>query len=319
MQYTIPAAFDGMLLRTYLQQEIKLSHRLLTRLKQTQNGILLNNVPVTVRAVLHTDDSLSLATEDPARSTDTVPGGDMPPVLYEDRDILVCNKPGNMPTHPSHGHLDDTLANAVAAYDIRQCGHAHIFRPITRLDRETSGAVLVARTQLAAARLSTAMEHHLIQKTYLAVLEDLPVPPSGTVEVSIHRARESIILREVCRPDAEGAQVAITHYRVLAAWQDGALRRSLVEASPETGRTHQLRLHFAHLGTPIAGDGLYGRSDVPPSRTPPRQCLHAYMLTFLHPTTGKRTVVTAPLPDDMAAYLPDNIRNALPSLLAKQP
>lgn len=312
MTYTIPAAYEGQPLRSYLMRELHLSHRLLSRLKSMPQGIVLDGQPVTVRAILHEGAVLSLAVEDEAQNAGhIVPSGVMPSVLYEDSDLIVCNKSGDMPTHPSHGHFDDTLANALASYDLARMGNALPFRPINRLDRETSGVVLIARNALAAARLSCEMQDKRIQKTYLALL-DGHVPASGTVDAPIRRAQPSIILREVCSPDAQGAQSARTHYRTVAQWlsEDGR-PRSLVVAIPETGRTHQLRLHFAHLGAPILGDGLYGshagKDCGDTSECPPRQMLHALSLTFAHPTDGAPMCVTAPVPEEMWQYIPPSL------------
>lgn len=305
MQAIIQAAHEGMMLKRYLQEELGLSHRILTRLKATPNGILLDDRHVTVRAILHQGQVLTLALED-APDTERghiVPSEALPRVLYEDEDILVCNKPHGMPTHPSHGHFDDTLANAVAHYDQITRGQIDIFRPINRLDRDTSGVVLIARHQLAASRLSEAMQKGDIHKRYLTILEGIPPHASGTIHAPICRERESIITRCICSPDTPGAHDALTCYRVIAHWRAGAHERSLVCAEPRTGRTHQLRLHFAYVGAPIAGDDLYGlrREDLP---TPGRQALHAYSLTFPHPSTGHTMTVIAPLDEDLRTYLP---------------
>lgn len=319
MRYIVPDACDGMLLRTYLCQVLRLSHRHLARLKRAEDGILLGGRRVSVRAVLRAGDELVLASDE-ADETSVVPGGQMPPVLYEDEDILICNKLGDMPTHPSQGHFDDTLANAVAAYDIARTGQARVFRPITRLDRETSGIVLIARTRHAATLLSEQMRLRQIQKTYLAILDGAIQADEGQICAAIRRARESIILREICDEDAPGAQRALTHYRVLAKWSVGKHTRTLVKALPETGRTHQLRLHFAHVSAPIAGDGLYGHDlsnidlsniDSSDIDTPSRQCLHAYALTFTHPIKEQSMTVTAPIPDDMARHLPPDALSLL--------
>lgn len=305
MQYIIDAPYDGVMLKQYLCDELGLSRRLLTRLKQHPSGILLDGRRVTVRATLHAGAVLTLALEDTpdTKSGIIVPSAILPDILYEDEDILVCNKPFGMPTHPSHGHFDDTLANAVAHYDVTVKGQAGVFRPINRLDRDTSGVVLIARHQLAAARLSEAMREGRIRKRYLTILEGVPPCRDGLIDASICRERESIITRCICPPDAPGAHEALTHYRIVARWSVGSHERSLVCAEPRTGRTHQLRLHFAHVGAPIAGDTMYGRSfdGVP---TPARQALHAYSLTFPHPTTGKTVTAVAPLGDDLRAYLP---------------
>lgn len=305
MQYIIDTAHEGLSLKHYLQDTLGLSHRIITRLKKAPDGMLLDGCHVTVRALLHAGQELTLALEDTPDTAHSiiVPSSILPDILYEDEDILVCNKPCGMPTHPSHGHFDDTLANAVAHYDLAKHGHVGVFRPINRLDRDTSGVVLIARHQLAASRLSAAMREGDIHKRYLAILEGVPPRRAGIIEAPICRERESIITRRICAPDAHGAHEALTLYRLVAHWTVASHKRALVCAEPRTGRTHQLRLHFAHVGAPIAGDNMYGclYTGLP---TPARQALHAYSLTFPHPTTGKTMTVVAPLSEDLRPYLP---------------
>jgi 23S rRNA pseudouridine1911/1915/1917 synthase len=306
MQSIIDERHDGALLRTYLTGHLGLSRRLLTRLKARPDGILLGGIPVTVRAILHAGDVLTLATEDDEATPrgHIVPSATLPDVLYEDDDILVCNKPALMPTHPSHGHFDDTLANAVARYALDNTGEIGVFRPVNRLDRNTSGIVLIAKHQVAAAKLSQAMQQGLIQKQYLALLEGTLLERQGTIRASIRRAQESIITREICPPDAPGAKEAVTHYRVIACYHlPGGLVRTLVSARPITGRTHQLRLHFAHMGAPIVGDDMYGLPS--PLKTPDHHILHAYALTFPHPQTGRMMTLVAPLGGAARDLLPD--------------
>lgn len=305
MQCIIDQRCDGQLLREYLLCTLGVSHRLLTRLKKTEGGILLNGTPVTVRALLKTGDVLFLATEDEGASPcgHLIVGSSLPDVLYQDDHILVCNKPYGMPTHPSHGHLDDTLANAVALHETRQGRPSFVFRPVNRLDRDTSGVVLIARSQLAAARLSRAMSEGAFQKQYYAILEGVPDCREGEITAAIRRAQESIITREICDSGLPGAHDARTHYQVVLRWSYQSRERCLVRALPFTGRTHQLRLHFAHVGTPIAGDSLYGPAFCD-ATAPTRQALHAYSLTFPHPITQKRMTVLAPLCEDMRALLP---------------
>jgi 23S rRNA pseudouridine1911/1915/1917 synthase len=304
MQYIVDDRYDGVMIKQYLLDTLGLSRRLLTRIKQHPNGIVLDGQHVTVRAKLRTGSVLTLALEDaPDASCGIVPSDTLPDILYEDGDILVCHKPCGMPTHPSHGHFDDTLANAVAHYDATVCGQAGVFRPINRLDRDTSGVVLIARHQLAAARLSRAMQNGHIRKSYLAILEGGPPARTGYIDAPICRERESIITRCICTPDTPGAHEALTRYRVIAHWSVGERQRTLVCAEPLTGRTHQLRLHFAHVGAPIAGDTMYGHP-CPELLAPTRQALHAYSLTFPHPTTGKTVSVVAPFADDLRPYLP---------------
>ena len=293
MQFTISADQDGMLLRDFLKKHCKLSHRMTKRLKYSEGGITVNGEAVTVRRVLHAGDLLALAAEDTS-PTEKIRPVELPiDILYEDEELVVPSKPANMPTHPSHDHYDDTVANALC-HRYEQMGIPFCFRPINRLDRDTSGLLLIARGQIAADRLNRAMREGHIRKSYLAILEGAPEPPEGEIETHLCRTDASIIVRRVCTPE-EGGDYALTRYRTLAVSGGYAL----VEASPITGRTHQLRVHFAHLGHPIVGDDMYGHSH--PHM--PRQALHAHTLTFPHPTDGRTVTVHAPLPEDMTAFL----------------
>ncbi len=311
MNYIISEQQDGMLLRTYLRTVCRVSSRLLSRLKQTPGGITLHGELVTVRARLRANAVLSLAIEDQSSAasamttaplTSVVPRALPLQILYEDGYILLCNKPADMPTHPSHGHFDDTLANAVAAYKLSRGRPAPVFRPITRLDRNTSGVVLIARTQLTASRLSEDMRLGNIRKTYYALLCGAMPEKQGEILTGIRRAQKSLILREVCDFDDQNAAVARTRYEVVASWQteDGSVR-SLVRATPLTGRTHQLRLHFAASCAPVLGDGLYGYGEVPDFCG---HALHAKTLSFPHPVTGNVMKVDAPLPTGFLSAIP---------------
>ena len=313
MDFTISSTYDGRPLRSYLNGELHLSTRLLRALKQHPRGMCLNGEHATVRAVLHTGDLLHLAIEE---ITPSQPGIILPvaptvplPILYEDEDVIVCAKPPYMPTHPSHGHFTDTLANALAAYELQK-GRTEpfVFHPVNRLDRNTSGIVLVARHALAAQRLGEAMARGQIKKTYLALLRGVPTPPKGRITTGIRRAEQSIILRQVTPLGAPGAADAQTDYRLLHTFPSPALPSqmplSLVCAMPLTGRTHQLRLHFAHIGTPILGDDWYGDGILPGVLE--RHALHSYQLTFPHPRTHEAVTLHAPLPPDLASLLPSD-------------
>ena len=293
MQLIISAEQDGMLLRDFLKKNCKLSHRMTKRLKYSEGGIRVNGEPVTVRRVLHAGDLVELAAEDSA-PTEKISPVDLPiDILYEDDELVVPSKPSNMPTHPSHDHYDDTVANALC-YRYGRMGVPFCFRPINRLDRDTSGLLLIARGQIAADRLNRAMREGRIRKSYLAVLEGAPEPAEGEIETHMCRTDASIIVRRVCTPE-EGGDYALTRYSTLAV-SDGY---ALVEAQPVTGRTHQLRVHFAHIGHPIVGDDMYGH----PHPDMPRQALHAHTLVFPHPADGREMSVCAPLPADMLTFL----------------
>jgi 23S rRNA pseudouridine1911/1915/1917 synthase len=183
------------------------------------------------------------------------------------------------------------VANALA-YRYASLGIPFVFRPINRLDRNTSGLLLIARNRVAAGRMSDAMRHGQIKKAYLAVLDGVLDTDGGVIDACLHRTAASIIVREVCSPDTPDADTALTEYRVLARGQ----AHTLVLAKPVTGRTHQLRVHFAYIGHPITGDNLYGT--VSPLIV--RHALHARELTFPHPASGETMHMIAPLPPDMA-------------------
>ncbi len=292
MQITVDSRFDGRTVKDWLYQN-GISRTLITRLKKREDGIRLNGCHATVRAILHTGDTLTLADDDRAEDeNEFLTPTPMPlDILYEDEDCMALNKPAGMPTHPSHDHRTDTLANGLCAL-FADRGIPFVFRAVNRLDRDTSGVVLIAKSQASAARLSALMKAGQIQKTYLAVLNGCPDPPAGRIDAPIRRKPYSTMLREVCAP--KDGQDALTEYRTAAASPLGAI----VLAEPITGRTHQLRVHFAHIGCPIAGDGLYGSAESDPTipdRAISRQALHALSLKI-----GERTI-RAPLPADILA------------------
>lgn len=285
MQFFVEERADGKLLRHFLRER-GVSATLLAKLKRREGGILQNGTPVTVRAVLRAGDVITLGVED-REGSDHVAPRDLPvEILLRTTDFTVANKPANMPTHPSHGHHEDTLANALAFHLSTENAP---FRPrfINRLDRNTTGVVLIANHALAASALSRAMVAGEIKKSYLALVHGAVKVPVH-LETGIRRREESIIIREVCEV-GEG-ELAITDVTPLAAGEDF----SLVHLAPQTGRTHQLRVHMAHLGHPLLGDELYGISD-----DFPRHALHARAMEFPVPQTGERTRVLAPVPEDM--------------------
>lgn len=288
MELVIDESRAGKSVFDVLRRELGLSNRMLTRLKQDERGILVDGERVTVRYRLAAGQRLALAVDDRTSAEGILPVNLPLDLLWVDADFFAVNKPPAMPTHPSHGHYDDTLANALA-YHCAAAGEPFVFRPVNRLDRNTSGIVLVARNQLAAARLAASLQAGEMEKRYLALLDGALFPDAGELNAPIRRRAESIITREVC-PAGEGDD-ALTRWRVLARGKDC----TLVEASPVTGRTHQLRVHFAHLGCPIHGDDLYGTA----ADDLDRQALHAFSLDFPHPADRRPVHVHAPPPDDL--------------------
>lgn len=293
MEYKINASDHGRSVLEFARSTAGLSAATLRHLKFTEGGITVDGKHVTVRHILTEGERLSLAFEDTEPQECVLPV-DLPlSLIYEDSELAVPDKPSDMPTHPSHGHREDTVANALA-YRYASLGIPFVFRPINRLDRNTSGLLMVARNRRAAATLSEAMRRGEIRKQYLAILDGTLPKEEGEIETHLRRTADSVILREVCS-EGEGGDYALTRYRVLVS--DG--RHTLCLASPVTGRTHQLRVHFASLGAPILGDDLYGKE----SPLIARHALHAVSLVFPHPTDRRKIRLTAPLHGDMRAAL----------------
>lgn len=207
--------------------------------------------------------------------------------------VIALNKPSGLSSQGGRiqAHTLDDLLWAFARSNGKRPELVH------RLDRDTSGVILAAKTKPAAAFLGKALQGRKVQKTYLALVASAPEPASGSIDAPIRRqeiGRESY--SRVCEPEAEGAQAAISRYRTLASGDDGAV----VELEPRTGRMHQLRVHMAHVGRPLAGDVRYGGALTLGGRAVPRLMLHAARLTFPHPDAGRCTVEAEP-PEDFTA------------------
>lgn len=288
MEIKINSTNCGKTIRALLRGDLGFSSAMLKKLKFSDGGILVNGEFRTVRYELREGDVLYLALEDTEQDVSPyIIPVDLPiEIVYSDSDLYVVNKPPNMPAHPSFGHRDDTVANALAYLNHP---NPYVFRPVNRLDRDTSGAMLVARSRLAAYTLYKSMVSGEIQKSYIALLDGSLENDSGIIEKNLRRCEDSIVKREVCPPD-EG-KYARTSYEVILKSDS----HTLVRAYPETGRTHQLRVHFASIGTPICGDTMYGSE----SSLISRQALHAHTLDFPSPTDGTPVHAVAPIPEDV--------------------
>ena len=278
IHFTINEADDGRQIKQFLR-DFGVSSALLAKLKQTENGIQKNGVFAKAIEVLHTGDTLSIRIENRGHMPSPVPMAI--DICYEDEDILVLNKPPHLPVHESRNHIGDTLSNFVAYHTNEDTA----FRAVYRLDRDTSGLVLIAKHELAAAKLAGKVE-----KDYYAVVSGSITAP-GTVNLPIARCGDSIIKRKV---DDCGEQ-AITHYLPISC-KDG---NTLLKLRLETGRTHQIRVHMSHLGHPLLGDTLYG-SDA--SRID-RQALHCKEIRFIHPITQEKMCISCDFPDDINALI----------------
>lgn len=293
MDITIREEYHGMQLLSYLRSVLGISRAMLVRLKKAERGILLNGTHVNVRAVLSVGDLLSLAVDDTeADENPYLEAVDIPlDILYEDDDVIAVNKAAGMVTHTTRGHYNDSLANALYSKYKAQ-GRAFVFRAVNRLDRETSGVVLVSKNKISAHRLSVSLQSGEVDKRYIAIVHGR-LEGSGEITGYICRCGDSIITRRVCSADDEGASFAHTRYKALFSTD----KYSVILASPITGRTHQLRVHFSSVGHPIVGDTLYGDASAEISR----QALHAVSLRFPSPKNGEENKLYAPLFEDMQA------------------
>lgn len=259
-----------------------LSTTIIRRLKKSDDGIMLNGRKAYTNATVHAGDELTVTICDEP-SENIVPKDIPMDILYEDEDIIAVNKPRDMPTHPSMKHYEDSLANAVMYYFRNQ---NFTFRVVTRLDRDTSGVVLIAKNHLTAQKLNDDIKNQKVKKEYIAVVNGVPAPPNDRICAPIRRLEESVILRCVA---ADGKE-AITDYTT----EKSANGLSLVRLYPLTGRTHQLRVHLSYIGVPIYGDDLYGAPQVGEKTR-----LHCAKISFTHPASGEKIVIEAPTPNDM--------------------
>lgn len=283
--FKIDNKYSNVEIKWFLENVLKCSKNIISKLKQG-DFILVNGKRENVRKKLLEGDEVRIIIPS-QKSENILPNPDIKfRILYEDEDILVVDKPYGMPTHPSIHHYTDTLANGVCAY-INSPDFT--FHPVNRLDRETSGVVLLAKNMLSAHLLSKQLKEHKIEKTYYAITKNCPKEDSGTIIAPIARERESIIKRCV----REDGKYAETLYKVIKSNGD----KTLVMTKPVTGRTHQIRVHFAHIGCPLLGDRLYG-TEILNERTR----LHCKELTFIHPITEKKMTITSPEPDDFNIF-----------------
>lgn len=267
-----------------------LPHLTRSRVQHLINEGLVSVSGTRAKPALRLEPGQQVTVEVPPASEPSAAPEEIPlDILYEDGDILAVNKPAGMTVHPAAGHPSATLVNAILAHARDLSGVGGVLRPgiVHRLDRDTSGVILVAKHDAAHNDLARQLKERTVEKTYLALVEGTPKPRHGIVDAPIardsrNRQRMAIV---------EGGREAVTEYRVIERFRGV----SLVEAQPKTGRTHQIRIHLAAIGHPIVGDRVYGH----PSELVGRQFLHAARIAFAHPRTGERVDLEAPLAADL--------------------
>lgn len=282
LNFTVTQAYDNKKVAHFLRGSAQLSSRLVNTLKRAENGILLNGCHARTIDIIRAGDTLVINIPDDTLAPEAKP---FPlEILFEDEDILAVNKPPFLAMHPTHNHQGDTLANAVA-WHLTQKGGAAAFRAIGRLDKGTSGVVICALNKYAASRLTGH-----IRKQYIAVVQG-EFKGAGTIDLPIGRPDPMKTLR-AC---GAGGDSAVTHWQSLGC--SGG--RSLLRVTLDTGRTHQIRVHFAHIGAPLTGDGMYGSADTAAAH----QLLHCERAEFVHPVTGEKMTIEAPVPPEMRAVI----------------
>lgn len=295
LRYTVPPEEDGWLLRTILRQRMALSRKLLSRLKLTEQGITVNGERRYTNTRVRAGDTVEVRMQQ-ERSDDILPEPIPFDMIYEDEHLLIVNKAAGIVVHPTSGHYTGTLANGVVHY-WRSRGENFRFRPVHRLDQETSGVLAIAKNPYVHQHISAQMKANRTKKEYVALVHGVMTEQRGTIRAPIDRDPDSPHIRIV----TEKGYPAVTHYEV----EERYARATRLRLWLETGRTHQIRVHLQHIGHPLIGDKLYLP---PPGQAEPpaligRHALHAARLGFTHPISRRWVEFAAELPDDMAGLI----------------
>ena len=271
-----------------LKEHFLLSDRLITKLKKYKK-IYLNSKETYTKQKVISGDVVSFILDFDEDNSNIVPSNIPLDIIYEDEYLLILNKPAGIAIHPSILHYDNSLSNGVKFY-FDKIKLNKKMRIVNRLDRNTSGIVIFAKNEYIQECLIRQMKTKELKKEYLAIVCGILENSSGTLDFPIARKEGSIIERCV----NSNGDLAITHYDVFKTFNN----LSLVHIVLETGRTHQIRVHFSYINHPVLGDTLYGN----PSDLIARQALHSYKISFIHPITKENMTITAPLPSDMKIF-----------------
>lgn len=286
IEWVIDEQYDGMILREYLRTQRKISKSALSDIKFQGGIILVNGEEQTVRYRLNMGDSVSIQFPPEKISETMEPEQVNFDILFEDDHFLIVNKPAGIPTIPSRYYPYGSLAQGILFY-YRRAKIAATFHAVNRLDRDTSGIVVVAKHRYAHYLLSLQQQEKTLNREYLALVHGVPNPEVGVINKPIGRKQGSIVERTV----TEAGQYAETHYQVVKGGADYAVIRLRLK----TGRTHQIRVHMACIGHPLLGDDLYGGQ----KDKIYRQALHSWRVNFHHPFSDKQLQIEAPIPSDM--------------------
>ena len=287
----VPGRLDGKPVEKVLRQVLGLSPTRIKRAKFLPDGILVDGVRVFTDHIVHTGQKIMVNLPE-QEETQLVPTPGGVDILYEDDWLLAVNKPAGLATHPGPGHYADTLGNRVT-WLFAQRGERHVFRPVNRLDKGTSGILLLAKSAESHERLQNLLHTPKFHREYLALTHCCPSPEFGVVDAPIAAVQGELNKYYVNK----NGKHAITDYEVLYTGKSVTLLRLLLH----TGRTHQIRVHMAHIGCPLLGDKVYGGAD-----GLDRPALHSLKIRLTHPFTGEVLELTAPVPEDMSAIMEES-------------
>ncbi len=307
------------------QEQLRIDKFLHGRLRNTSRNkvqeairaqaVEVNGVPVKPNYRVKPQDTITITLPEPPREGKVVPEEMQLDIRYEDSELLIVNKPAGLVVHPAYGHWQGTLVNGLAYHlaDLPTGRNGEI-RPglVHRIDKDTSGLLVIGKTEFAMTHLSLQFFHHTIQRSYLALVWGTPPSPTGTIRGNIGRSLRDRKVQAVY-PNGEQGKPAVTHYEVLESF--GPV--TLIHCVLETGRTHQIRVHMQYLGHPLFSDVTYGGDRIRVGQNTgayrdfvesafqlmPRQALHARSLGFVHPTSGAQLFFEAELPEDFTALL----------------
>ncbi|MDK2799945.1 MAG: rRNA synthase [Clostridiales bacterium] len=288
-ELTVTKEMCGKSIKQILYNYYQMSTRTVNKLKMNK-GIYLNGTHKYITTLVQEGDILKIVM--PIEKSDNIIPTPMTlDIIYEDSDLMVINKMPNLPVHPSQGNYYHTLANGVMYYWERK-GCNYMYRPVNRLDKDTSGLMIIAKNQYVHQQLSKQISKKELKRKYIAVVHGIIRKNKGTIDLPIARKEGSTIERVV----SEEGQYAITHYSVLKRIN----HFTMLELTLETGRTHQIRVHMSHIGHPLVGDWLYGNEE---QHVITRQALHSYYLEFFHPVTKQQINFESEIPEDMKRLL----------------
>ncbi len=290
LKHVVTPEDDGKTVKHILKNRLQLSERLVKKLKY-ESKILCNSTPIRINEFVSSEDIVEAQIDFIENAGDIVPENIDIDIIHEDDCLIVVNKRPDTVVHPTFGHLSGTVANAIM-YHMTKKGEFKKIRPVSRLDRDTSGIIIFAKNPFVQEALIRQMNLNTFKKEYIGIVHGIVRDTAGTICLPIERKPGSIMLRHV----SDTGYKSVTHYKVLEYLN----RATYLKFGLETGRTHQIRVHCQAIGHPLMGDTLY--SDIITSLIN-RQALHSYKVSFIHPASNARFELKAPIPEDISSLL----------------